>query len=286
MTDRRLTPFNGRVAHVSLKGQVEAERFVEGESHRVARPIADLLTKPKGARDRQLLRGAVFQVLDVHENWLYGFAARDGYVGWIDAVDLVGMPKDAETHRIASARSYGKSTPGLKPMGQITPLSLGTRLAVLEEMDGWSRVAWLRGLVPRDLYVPAQHLAPVDQPETDPVTVAERLLGTPYLWGGNSSQGIDCSGLVQIALHACGRDCPGDSDMQEAMGQALPPGTAPERGDLMFWKGHVAWVADSETLIHANAFHMAVAYEPIKSAIARIKAQGDGAVTRHARLTP
>ncbi|MBV6636489.1 MAG: C40 family peptidase [Mameliella sp.] len=283
--DRRLTPFNGRVAHVSLTGQVEADRFVEGERHRIAAPIADLLTKPKGARDRQLLRGALFQVLDLADGWAYGFAERDGYVGWVAASDLVGIPKEPETHRIASARSYGKTTPGLKRMGQITPLSLGARLAVLEEIDGWARVAWARGGTPRDLYVPGQHLAPVDHPEADPVAVAERLLNTPYLWGGNSALGIDCSGLVQIALHACGQDCPGDSDMQEALARALPPGTPPERGDLMFWKGHVAWVADPDTLIHANAYHMAVAYEPIKEAISRIRQQGDGPVTRHARLT-
>ncbi|MBW4981005.1 C40 family peptidase [Mameliella sp. CS4] len=283
--DRRLTPFNNRVAHVSLHGQVEAERFVEGEVHPVTTPVADLLAGIGGARDRQLLRGDLFRVLELHEGRAFGMAEKDGYVGWMDPVDLVGAPTEEPTHRVAAARSYGKSTPGLKQMGLITSLSLGARLPVLGEQDGWARVAWSRGTVPRDLYIPVQHLAPVDRLEPDPVAVAERLLGTPYLWGGNSAFGIDCSGLVQIALHACGRDCPGDSDMQEALGRALPPGTPPERGDLMFWKGHVAWVSDPDRLIHANAFHMAVAYEPITQAIVRIQQQGDGPVTRHARLT-
>ncbi|WP_421905630.1 C40 family peptidase [Mameliella sp.] len=283
--DRRLTPCNGRVAHVSLQGQVEATRFVEGEVQTVTTPVADLLAGIGGARDRQLLRGDLFRVLDLHEGWAFGFAEKDGYVGWIDPMNLAGAPPVAPTHRVIAARSYGKSSPGLKTMGTITPLSLGARLAVTEEQGGWARVAWSRRPLSEDLFVPVQHLAPMERSETDPVAVAERLVGTPYLWGGNSSDGIDCSGLVQIALHACGIDCPADSDMQEALGRVLPPGTPPERGDLMFWKGHVAWVADRDRLVHANAFHMAVAYEPITAAISRIQHQGDGPVTRHARLT-
>ncbi len=285
MTDRRLMPFNGRVAHSALRGQVAAEAFVDGDSQRIAVPLADLLTAPDGNRDRQLLRGAAFRVLDLQDGWAFGFAEKDGYVGWVEAMQLIGMPRETETHRVSAGQSYGKSSPGLKRMGQVTPLSLGARIAVVEEVEEWARVAWTHGLIPRDIYVPRQHLAPIGTPETDPVAVAARLLGAPYLWGGNSAFGIDCSGLVQIALHACGQACPGDSDMQESMGTELPEGTPPQRGDLMFWKGHVAWVAGPQTLLHANAFHMAVAYEPIADARARIESQGDGLVTRHARLS-
>lgn len=283
--DRRLTASNGRVAHVSLRGQVDADRFVDGERHGVARPVADILSAPDGGRDRQLLRGELFCVLDEQDGLTFGFAEKDGYCGWMNAGDLTATPTDTPTHRIIASHSYGKTTPGLKTMGQITPLSLGTRLTVLEEVDGWARVAWSNGATPQDLFVPRQHLAAIDTLDNDPVAVAERLVGAPYLWGGDSSFGIDCSGLVQIALHSCGQTCPRDSDMQETLGTALPPGTPPERGDLMFWKGHVAWVSDPETILHANAHAMAVAYEPITQAVARIESQGDGPVTRLARLS-
>jgi len=131
-------------------------------------------------------------------------------------------------------------------------------------------------------FVPKPHIRPIERPFSDPVTVAQLFFGTPYLWGGNSAFGIDCSGLVQAAFLACGIDCPGDSDMQMSMGA---PASAPyRRGDLLLWKGHVALCVDDEVLIHANAHHMAVAYEPILRAIARIEAQGDGPVTAHRRM--
>ena len=133
-------------------------------------------------------------------------------------------------------------------------------------------------MTPSGGYVPAVHLKPIDDNEADFVAVAERFLGTPYLWGGKTALGLDCSGLVQVALTACGMSCPRDSDMQEAaLGAAVAVAgrrSGLERGDLVFWKGHVAIVRDRANLLHANAFHMAVAIEPIADAVARIRAAG------------
>lgn len=279
--DKRLTPSTGKVAAEHLRGIVKAETYVTPMPYRVAMVVTDLLSAPNGTRERQLLRGEVFHVVHKEMGMAFGYADRDGYVGWVDIGDVLSHPKQTPTHRISAARTYAKSLPGLKVMGLVTPLPFGTRLVVLNEEDGWSRIAWDGGQITRDLFVPSGHLTPIDTVETDAVAVAERFIGTPYLWGGNSSFGLDCSGLVQAALNASGVSCPGDSDLQEAAFADATNGY--QRGDLLFWKGHVAMVTDADRLIHANAHHMAVAYEPIAEAITRIEAQGDGPVTSHKR---
>jgi len=279
-TDRRLLRSNGTVAHSSLQGLIEATQFSDGTAQRITAPHpVDLLNAPGGARERQLLTGAAFTLLDTQADWAFGFASRDGYVGWLASHHLGSA--QPPTHRVAVARAIGLDNRNIKLPGAPVILPFGSAVSVTQESDGWAGVRigtdtkWFR----------ANTLAPVTQTDTDPVSVAERLLGTPYLWGGNSAFGIDCSGLVQTALHACSIDCPGDSDLQEqSLGQTLPPGTRTRRGDLLFWKGHVAMAVDGETMIHANAWNMAVAFEPITAGLTRIETQGDGPLTRHARL--
>jgi len=292
MTDPRLRAANGRVAHVSLRGVVEADRFVAGERRRACRtvvPICDGARPP--ARLRELVLHEVFTVLEDREGWAFGFAARDGYVGYVRS-DALAPDGYAPTHVVAARHSYLVGTPTLKNRDDILPVSFGTRLSVGTSLEGgrWGEVAVLR--CPSDVdghkvdwtdYVPMAHLRPIDALETDPVAVAARFLGTPYHWGGNSGFGIDCSGLVQAALLACGIDCPGDSDMQMALGEEVTGDLA--RGDLLFWNGHVAIVVDESRLIHANAHHMAVAYEGIEAAIGRIAAQGDGPVIARRRVS-
>ncbi|MBC6408487.1 MAG: C40 family peptidase [Rhodobacteraceae bacterium] len=280
MSDPRSTPFNGQTAHVSLRGQVAAERFVEGHDERVVIPVADLCRTAGGSRDRQLILGEAFTVLDQSEDWSFGMASRDGYVGWIETAAL--SPSTPEpTHVISAHQSYAKSTTGLKPMGTVTPLSLGSRLTVLSETEGWADIYWEGD---RQAHVSMQHLTQLPWIPPDPVALAERYLGAPYLWGGNSSFGLDCSALVQSALQAVGIPCSGDSDRQAAsFGAPLPDDDPIQRGDLLFWKGHVAMAVDAEIMIHASAHFMAVVYEPIADAIARIERQGDGPMTTRKR---
>ena len=240
----------------------------------VAVPVADLLREPGGARDRQLVLGQDVTCFEVHQGWAFVQALRDGYVGYLRASDL-SEPLQT-THRVIARTTHLYPEPDFK-MREIDGLSHGSELCVLSQQGRFAET-------PRG-FVPALHLHPLSPPQDDPVAVAEVFLGVPYLWGGNSGFGLDCSGLVQAGCLACGIPCPGDSDMQEAeLGDQLPVDMPLQRGDLLFWKGHVAWVADPDTLIHANAFHMAVAYEPIQDACQRIEAQGDGPVTARKRL--
>ena len=274
MTDRRLTPANGRVAHVSLKGRVTAERYVTGEPARIVAALADLLARPGGPRDRQLLMGERVTVLDRHEGFAFVQAEKDGYCGYLPEAAL-GEDRRA-THWVAAPATHLYRAPSLKTP-EVACLTMGVRLTIVADQPRFMETA-------DGLFVPRPHLRALGDWAADPAAVAESFLGTPYLWGGNSRAGIDCSGLVQAALLACGIPCPGDSDMQErSAGAALPVGTPARRGDLLFWKGHVAMAVSPDRLIHANGFQMAVGHEGTAEAIARIEAQGEGSVTAHRR---
>lgn len=269
-------PANARVAAERLRGRVDAPRYSAGNLARVLVPLIDLLAEPGGARDRQLCLGEAVRVYDIHDGWAFVEAVRDGYVGYVSSRDIGDLPE--RTHRVKARATHLYTKPDFKTPERLT-LSFGAELAVTDVFD--ARFSQTES----GHFVPSAHLAPVNEVEHDPIDVAERLLGTPYLWGGNSSFGTDCSGLVQMACLACGIPCPGDADMQEEeLGVDLPDDASLKRGDLLFWKGHVAWMADANKLIHANAHHMAVQFEPLDAAVTRIEAQGDGPVTSRKRL--
>lgn len=268
--DRRLTPATARVAHVSLRGNVNAESFTEGEHLRVQQGVVDLLASPDAARARQVFLGAGFTVIDRDRGHAFGFADKDGYCGWLPEAALGTGP--APTHWVASVGTHRYAGPSVRKAEFALPM--GAQVCVTGQEGAYARV--------EGGYVPASHLRALGDWLTDPVSVAEGFLGTPYLWGGNTRAGLDCSGLVQVAHHACGIAMPGDADLQESVGQ--PAEGAFQRGDLLFWKGHVALVVDDQTLLHANGHSMSVAHEGIAACIARVHAAEGLGLRSHRRL--
>ncbi|HZL39619.1 MAG TPA: NlpC/P60 family protein [Pseudolabrys sp.] len=266
--DPRINPFRPELAAKHLQGQVEAKRFVEGVRHEVAEPIVGLRRTPshEARLDTQALFGErviVYETTD--EGWAWAQLEADGYVGWLSAGAL-GKTGKAPTHKVSVPRTLGFPGPDIK-LPPAVALPMGAQLAItkLDERFGVTTNGW---------HLPLAHLAPLKARQPDFVAVAEEFLHAPYLWGGKTSLGIDCSGLVQAALQASGHACPRDSDMQEmALGKLSSLGEL-RCGDLVFWKGHVAIASDGETLLHANAHAMAVAIEPVTDAVARIKAAG------------
>jgi cell wall-associated NlpC family hydrolase len=268
--DPRLTPARADLAAKHLQGKVKAARYVEGRVYEVIEAQAPLRREPRpdAPLDTEALKGERVTIYDTNgEGWAWGQLAVDGYVGWLPD-NALAPPGAAPTHKVTALRTLVFPGPSIK-LPPLEALPLGARLNI-------ARIEDRMAVTPSGTYVPAAHLAPLDRNETDFVAVAERFLGAPYLWGGKTALGLDCSGLVQVALTACGVACPRDSDMQEAaLGTAVAADpSALERGDLIFWKGHVAIARDRGSLLHANAYHMAVAVEPIADAVARIRSAG------------
>lgn len=283
--DRRLNAFRPDLADARLQGQVTAEHFVAGRPARVIDGVLPVRVAPRpdAGLDTEAVYGdrvTIFESDD--EGWAWIQLDRDGYVGYAPVAGLLPGDGAPATHKVAVLRTFLFPGATIKepPLGW---LSFGSEVTVTREITAPNGRVF--GVTPSGGAIVLHHLAPIDTRETDAVAVAERFLGTPYLWGGKSSLGIDCSGLVQTALRALGHDVPRDADMQEkAVGTDIGLDRALwRRGDLMFWPGHVALVRDADTILHANGKDMAVAVETIDSVLARTAAAGEP-LRRVARL--
>ncbi len=272
----RLTASNGRVAHVSLQGKVKARRYCVGEVKEVSWPVADLLREPDGGLDCQLLYGQTFRVLEENREtgFSFGQAEMGGYVGYLPCACLRGPTPP--THRISSLATHVYRRADMKS-GAVMSLPFMSRVSAKRVDKAFFQIT--------EGFVPAPHLQAIDTVAPDFVAVFERFCGIPYLWGGNSTRGMDCSGAVQVALDAAGIPGPRDADMQQNMlGKEIPLGDKLRRGDLVFWRGHVGVMQDSKMLIHANATHMAVTSEPLDEVNRRSQAAGDGSIQAIRRL--
>jgi cell wall-associated NlpC family hydrolase len=278
--DRRLTPARADLGAEHLRGFVDAPRFVEGRKMRIVTASAPLRggPDPNEPLETEALFGETVTVYDEAEGWAWAQLERDLYVGYLPLAAL-GAPAEP-THRVAALRTHAYPGPAIKLPPRMA-LSLGAQLTVVGR-DGDFAVS------EDGLYVWSRCLTELSAREPDYVAVAELFLGTPYLWGGRTSEGIDCSGLVQTALTAAGVASPRDSDMMEAgLGKPIAiddPSAQLARGDLVFWKGHVGIMRDPVTLLHANGWHMKTVSEPLLEARSRILASGGGYVTSVRRL--
>jgi hypothetical protein len=271
MDDPRLTPARGDLAAKYLEGRLQAARFVSGEEFEVVDALAPLRERPRSDAElfTQVLKGERVTIYDRNgEGWAWGQLNSDGYVGWLPDSALA-KPGATPTHKVTSLRTFAFAGPSIK-LPPADTLTMGAMVHVIREEAPFA--------VTRDgQYLPLPHLGRIGDHEKDFVAVAERFVGTPYLWGGKSSLGIDCSGLVQLSLNATGIGCPRDSDLQQdGLGRELDAQESKQlrRGDLIFWNEHVAIVRDGDTVVHANGYHMATAIENTKDATARIKAAG------------
>jgi cell wall-associated NlpC family hydrolase len=266
--DRRIVAARADLAARGLEGVVEAPRYVDGTATRVVASRASMRGRPDAAASMtsELVLGEDFTVYELADGWAWGQAAHDDYVGYVDAAALAPASGPAPTHRLVARQSHLYPGGDLKRPPRLE-LPMGARLSVHETRGRWAHVG-------DDFWVPLPHVAPLDARAPDHVASALSLVGAPYLWGGRTPFGLDCSGLVQLVLALAGVRAPRDSDQQAAgLGMAVPDGEALRRGDLVFFPGHVSIMVDAETTVHANAFAMAVSVEPLADLVARVAAE-------------
>jgi cell wall-associated NlpC family hydrolase len=277
--DARTTLARPDLAASALRDRFKADHYKDGQTLQVVQSTLPLFSAPRadGAMQSEALFGETITVVEQSpEGWSWGQSDQDDYVGYLPS-DGLSSALSEPTHRVTSLRSFVYAETSIKRV-PLTSLSFGSLVSVTGSDGIFSRLKQGGFLI-------TQHLTPLDLISHDPCAFALLFLNTPYLWGGRSGFGLDCSGLVQLALQACGFPCPRDSDMQEReLGEKLADDTDLRRNDLIFWKGHVGLMLDETTLLHASGHHMLVVKEPLAEARARILAKTGHDITSCKRI--
>jgi hypothetical protein len=275
--DRRVHAARGDLADLALAGTLFSAHYARAVPLTCVAAGTPVLSAAVSTAEAvsELLRGETFHALDVTTDWAWGFCGHDGYVGYIrrDALDTL----ETATHRVRARTAPLFSAPDIK-----APIA-----------DYWPTGALIAGAVQDDFlvcaegYVHLRHVEPVDAAPADWVAAAQAYIGLPYVWGGRGHRGIDCSGLVQVALGRAGMAVPRDTDLQcEGIGSPVESDAALQRGDLIFFPGHVGILTDASTLLHANAHWMAVVEEPLADVVARLSVTHSQPIIARRRIRP
>jgi NlpC/P60 family/Bacterial dipeptidyl-peptidase Sh3 domain len=273
--DKRIHAIRSDLADVALAGVLFSAHYAKAAEMSCVAPGAPVRAAKSLSAEcvTQLLRGEIFHVLDVNAEWVWGFCGHDGYVGYVqrEALDV----REIATHRVTAGLAPVFASPDIK-----------SRI-----VDSWPRGSFFPGSLEGDFiacaegFIHSRHAEPADSRESDWVAVAERYLGQPYVWGGRGYQGVDCSGLMQVALSQCGRPVPRDTDLQrEGIGEPLPDDATLRRGDFVFFPGHVGVMVDETRLLHANAYWIATVIEPLADVVARLTPNHDQPILARRRI--
>jgi cell wall-associated NlpC family hydrolase len=264
--DHRLHAYRPDLADVKLRGRTDAKRFVEGVSMEVVVPVTAIHREasPTAMQTTQALFGERLMAFEITDDWVWCQLERDGYVGYIGKA-FVSNDLTKPTHKVSVPSTFLYPVPDIKSQSPIS-LPMNVKLEIVASDEKFSKLS-------NGKYVFTKHVRSLNEFKSDFVSVAEKFLDVPYYWGGKTAQGLDCSGLVQTSLEACGISSPRDTDMQETqLGKKLMVNDLDglRRGDLVFWKGHVGIMVDQKTLLHANGYHMMTVKEPLAEAVTRI----------------
>jgi hypothetical protein len=273
--DPRLNAYRPEIADARLKGVVEARTFATGSLKRVIAGSAPLkrTPSPDAPLDSEVIRGELVRVFaDYESGWTFSQCEADSYVGFVPT-DVLSDSTPEPTHRVTALRTFLYPVADLR-LPPVMTLYAGSVVAC--EGETTTRGTPYRLLAGGEGAVVAVALEPVETPlPDDHVAVAERFVGTPYLWGGRTARGLDCSGFVQLVLSLTGRPAPRDTDLQASMiGEPVTGGLEGglRRGDLVFWRGHALIMRDEDSIIHCSGHHMRVLIEPAREAFDRVMA--------------